>query len=307
MPPRLRPAVDALLARSPAQGLFRRRAAGRLTVLAYHCVDDGDRFAAQLDELLASGHNPLTLDDTLAALAGQRTLPRRALLVSFDDGDRSILEAGLPALRARGVPAVAFVVAGLVDGTRPPWWVEAEAWLASGGRSPLLEGQEAPAAARLLKKLPDAVRRQALEELRQTATASCPPVPQLTSAELQQLTSGGVAVGNHTWSHPCLPRCDDAVLRDEVVRAHERLTAILGAPPRAFAYPNGDYDPRAAGLLAELGYGAAFLFDHRHARPRGGDRFRVSRLRVAATTSRDRFRIILSGLHPALHRLAGRR
>jgi hypothetical protein len=81
----------------------------------------------------------------------------------------------------------------------------------------------------------------------------------------------------------------------------------LGRLPRAFAYPDGAWSDEAARVLESRGYEAAFLFDHRRARIPGGDRWGVSRLRVNSTTSLDRFATILSGLHPAIHHLRGRR
>ncbi|HVR30120.1 MAG TPA: polysaccharide deacetylase family protein [Thermoanaerobaculia bacterium] len=299
-------ALDALLARSPAQPFFLSRAARRLTVLAYHAVDDPQRFAGQLDRLLGLGCRFLTLDEALEALAGRSCLPRRAVLVTFDDGDRSVLEHGFPLLTARGLPAVVFVVAGLVAGTRPPWWAEVASLLAAGGASDALAGIPRTRAVQRLKRLPDAERRRILEDLRASAPEPPDPSRQLTGADLRRLAAAGVAIGNHTLSHPCLPRCDASTVRHEITTAHERLAEILGAPPRAFAYPNGEPDPRAAAILAELGYEAAFIFDHRHAGVPCRDRFAVSRLRVNSSTPPDRFRIIVSGLHPAIHHALGR-
>jgi peptidoglycan/xylan/chitin deacetylase (PgdA/CDA1 family) len=96
------------------------------------------------------------------------------------------------------------------------------------------------------------------------------------------------------------------VVESEVTRAHEILADILGKAPTAFAYPNGNADPRSARALARLGYEAAFLFDHRIGRFPPADPHRISRLRVASSIRADRFRIIVSGLHPSLHRLLGR-
>lgn len=303
IPPGAARRLDAALARSPLQPLFRRRADRRLRVLAYHGIADPDRFAAQLD-FLAAELAPVSLERLIAALDGGEPLPPRAVLVTFDDGERSLLEAGLPLLAERAVPAAAFVVAGLIGTSTPPWWVEAEALGAR--RPPRLDGS-GPDLVRALKRLPDEERRRTLDELRKSVGTPPPAVPQLTAAELRRLEAGGVAVGSHTWSHPILPRCGDAAVSEEIRRAHEALTAVLGRPPLAFAYPNGDADPRAERELAALGYRAAFLFDHRLSPAPPPERFRISRLRVSSDTSIDRFRIVLSGLHPALHRLRGRR
>ena len=97
--------------------------------------------------------------------------------------------------------------------------------------------------------------------------ASSPPstvtADQLEPDDLRRLRDGGVAIGNHTWSHPCLDRCTSQEVQRQVCLAHESLADVLGEAPAAFAYPNGNHDPRAERLLRELGYRAGFLFDHR--------------------------------------------
>jgi peptidoglycan/xylan/chitin deacetylase (PgdA/CDA1 family) len=127
----------------------------------------------------------------------------------------------------------------------------------------------------------------------------------LRREELPILASAGMSVGNHTYSHPCLSRCTDEEVRLEILEAHRILTETIGAAPLSFAYPDGDWDPRGASILEEFGYQAAFQFDHRLSESSPRDPLCISRLRVDSTASLNRFRIILSGLHPALHRLRG--
>ncbi|NUU22907.1 MAG: polysaccharide deacetylase family protein, partial [Streptomycetaceae bacterium] len=140
--------------RSPAQWWFGGRAAGRLAVLGYHGVDDPAAFARQLDRLTRIAR-PVSLDEVELAVATRRPLPGRAVLVTFDDGERSVHEHGLPLLRERAIPAVAFVIASLVDTDEPFWWHEVNG----------LAGAEAPGLIRRLKSVPQAARLAALAEL----------------------------------------------------------------------------------------------------------------------------------------------
>jgi peptidoglycan/xylan/chitin deacetylase (PgdA/CDA1 family) len=102
----------------------------RLRILAYHAIADLGNdpvlaeygvpprlFAAQLDSLAAAGWSFVDVDATLAALAGERSLPRRALLLSFDDAYDDLLEVACPIMAERGVPGVVFAVAGQLGGT----------------------------------------------------------------------------------------------------------------------------------------------------------------------------------------------
>src|SRR5688572_4796602 len=118
--------VDALLHRSPAQSFWRWRSSRRLVVLAYHEIRDVGVFADQIGHLKAT-MRPVSLAEVLGAIRTGRSLPRGAVLVTFDDGDRTLHDDARPVLQMAGVPAVAFVVPGLLDTDIPFWWREVEA------------------------------------------------------------------------------------------------------------------------------------------------------------------------------------
>lgn len=70
-------------------------------------------FRRQLDELLAAGVPRLAYSEAVAAL-------RRGFAVTFDDGFANAFTHALPALAARGVRAIQFIVAGLI-GRHDEW------------------------------------------------------------------------------------------------------------------------------------------------------------------------------------------
>ena len=299
--------ADRLLALSPAQWWMRERSADALTVFAYHDIDDPETFAGQVDWIV-DHCRPVGLADVEAALHDGAPLPPRAALITFDDADRTIWDHGRAVLGPRGVPAVAFVVTDMLGRDEPFWWDEAEALLERGGRSRALDADPSDPAAlvRALKALPDDRRREVLDDLRRSAREPAPRFDHLDASDLPDLVDAGIAVGSHSSSHPVLTRCTSEQVRAEIGRAHRALQKALGAPPTAFAYPNGDADGRAVECLRGLGYRVAFVFDHRRARPPVDDPLLVSRVRVGASTNPDRFAIIASGLHPAIHHRIGR-
>ena len=94
----------------------------RVRALIYHRFGEGrgdpyqvspSAFEAQMRWLAEQGRL-VSLDDVAAFVAGRRALARDAVLVTIDDGCRSLYTHALPILRAYGVPAVAFVCAGLI-------------------------------------------------------------------------------------------------------------------------------------------------------------------------------------------------
>ncbi|WP_285739002.1 polysaccharide deacetylase family protein [Kitasatospora phosalacinea] len=290
---------------SPAQPLFRARAAQRLAVLAYHGITDPASFGAQLDRLRRLA-TPVSVQDVERALAEGRPLPPRSVLVTFDDPDRTVLRHALPELVARRVPAAAFVIAELVGTEKPFWWHEAAFLARHGGRARMLPGGADPGRVlALLKAMPDPDRRRSLAELRVSAHRRPPVQEQLRPEDLCTLRDADVAVGNHTLGHPSLRRCDEATVHAEITGAHRALTRWLGEAPSAFAYPDGGFDERADAVLRRLGYRLGFLSDHRLGPRLPAHPLRISRLQVDSTTSTRRFDTILSGLEPAVQRLLG--
>jgi len=294
--------LDVMLRRSPAQQFFRWRSGRNLVILTYHGVTDEETFTDHM-RYLAQESNPVSADAVCTAIRKKESLPRRSVLVTFDDGDRSVYDTALPIMESLGIPSVVFVVPALLDTDQPFWWKEAEELTRRGARLPGKSKLSGADAVRAIKRYPNNERLAALASMRASIAPFEYRTPQLSRSEVKEMESRGVEVGSHSMTHPCLDRCDDETIRMEVTAAHEVLTAILGRPPRLFAYPNGNVDDRVKPILARLGYEAAFLFDHMIGRFPPTDPLEISRLRVNSYSSLDRFRTIASGLHPTLHRM----
>jgi peptidoglycan/xylan/chitin deacetylase (PgdA/CDA1 family) len=118
---RLKRALRLGFARS-GSALRRGRGEACVRALTYHrfgatatdpwCVATGE-FDAQM-RWLAEQRRLVSLDDVRDFVAGRKALPADAVLVTIDDGCRSLHTHALPILREYRVPAVAFVSAGLV-------------------------------------------------------------------------------------------------------------------------------------------------------------------------------------------------
>ncbi|WP_418059589.1 polysaccharide deacetylase family protein [Pimelobacter simplex] len=124
----------------------------RVRVLMYHGVDRVSAardphgmfvtpraFRDQVEHLLEAGYVPIDEATYLAASAGTGTgagtpLPRRAVLLTFDDGYVGVGEHAAPVLASFGVPSVLYVPAGLVGGSSD--------WLPARHRHPLMGASE---------------------------------------------------------------------------------------------------------------------------------------------------------------------
>ncbi|HKH91737.1 MAG TPA: polysaccharide deacetylase family protein [Gemmatimonadaceae bacterium] len=101
----------------------------RIPILMYHEVTPTpieryrkysltpSELASQLEWLRDHGYTAVDLDSLTAAWRGERTLPSRPVVLTFDDGSRDCLEHAVPALLGHGFTATFFIVAGLVGST----------------------------------------------------------------------------------------------------------------------------------------------------------------------------------------------
>ena len=102
----------------------------RLLVLCYHAIEDQaddpvlapygvspDLFARHLDMLVGRGFHFVTPDQVAAFLDFGAPLPRRPILLTFDDGYADLVDVARNVLRPLQIEALAFVVTGSQSGT----------------------------------------------------------------------------------------------------------------------------------------------------------------------------------------------
>lgn len=95
---------------------------------------DHRRFAAQMAWLHRLRYRVLRLDEALAGLRGERPLPPRAVVLTFDDGYENFYEYALPVLARFGFSAIVYALADRLG--------QPSAWFAADGRAtpPLMSG-----------------------------------------------------------------------------------------------------------------------------------------------------------------------
>ena len=76
-----------------------------------------EQFRSQLKMLRGSGHTSITVSDYLAYRRGERELPDRPVMLTFDDGYSSNFEIAFPIARDHGFTATVFVVSQMIGGT----------------------------------------------------------------------------------------------------------------------------------------------------------------------------------------------
>lgn len=260
---------------------------GKLTILLFHKVPRKTHWLAP-EELDLAGFERV-LDITMQlfrvipledALVGLRhgTLPPGAACITFDDGYPDWLTGVVPVLERNGAHATFFVTSGQFAGV--PMWHERILYAVAGappGVSPLQldevetahivigEGEERRRAVRrldqLIKYQAPELKEHLLRQLEHHTGASLGHVPVMSAQSVRDLHARGFGIGGHAVTHPILRFCSARDAYQEIAGVREDLEAIIRAPVRAFAYPNGvpdrDFTSDHIAMVKRAGYTSA--------------------------------------------------
>jgi peptidoglycan/xylan/chitin deacetylase (PgdA/CDA1 family) len=259
-----------------------------LTVLTYHRIGERSHDPDDLDPglisatprdferhvaWLAVNAAPVSLEEVLAAKAGVARLPRRAVLVTFDDAYRDFAEVAWPALRAHGVPVALFVPTAYPGSDGHGFWWDRlhRALMRTTRREPLptplgplpmvaaADRERAHAVlVAFIHALPHDEAMRSLERILALVGDADAVCPVLNWPELRALARAGVTVAPHTRTHARLDRVNDERAHEELAGSRADVERELGRCPPAFAFPAGGHDERSPSFLRACGFELAF-------------------------------------------------
>lgn len=90
------------------------------------------QFMAQLRYLRRNGYHTVSALQVVQALRGRRTLPRRPVVLTFDDGYRDVYAGVFRRLQALHMTATFFLAPGLLGGARYLTWAQAKSMARAG-------------------------------------------------------------------------------------------------------------------------------------------------------------------------------
>ena len=286
-----------------------------LRVLTYHRVDEPaahpwldpglisatpDTFEKQM-KYLAANYEPVSAADVIKAFEnpGKAVLPRRAVLVTFDDAYSDFKEHAWPVLKQCQIPVILFVPTAFPDHPeRLFWWdrlfhalhttlvVDLNSPL---GRLPLSTPAQRRQAYKSLKNHFKTVPHQrAMADVDWICTSLGVPVQRnivLSWDSLRILAGEGVILGAHTQHHPIMSCITLDELQNEVKGSLQDLTREMGSVPLTFAYPSGIHNQAAVSVVERAGLKVAFTTQRGINEIGRADRLRLQRINVGARTT----------------------
>ena len=261
----------------PLAGRLRDGLQGDLRILAYHRVlestdPEGFRFDPELISASAENFrqqmrvikrnfNPIRFDELIDCMDRRVALPKRSILVTFDDGYDDNYRVAFPILRELGLSAMFFVSTGHIDSGMPyayDWLVHMVCTTSATTISlpeiqvewslpDSLQGRR-ESAARLLETLKnhDALLQESLvASLQVRWNMPCvvhPDCRPMTWEQLREMRDGGMEIGSHGVHHRMLAKLPHASMVDEVRESKSMLDRNLGGQARVLSYPVGGFN-----------------------------------------------------------------
>jgi peptidoglycan/xylan/chitin deacetylase (PgdA/CDA1 family) len=253
------------------------------TILYGHRIADDDegylqglppRFLEAQIEYLTRHYEVVPLRVVTECLEEGRPVPRRAVVLTFDDGFRDNLDPGASILARHRVPATVFVVTGALTTGAVPWSqrlgflfqhtkeTELRHRLAGADAIDLSTGPARRAAYITVKTPIGAMgreeRERALDELSACLGVEPPLDRMLSWDDARELQANGIEIGAHTYSHSLLAMMSRAEARWELERCREDLREKLGIERPPFCFPAGSMNAALVDMVREVGFRSAF-------------------------------------------------
>jgi len=312
------------LARIPGLCLGLLGRSEQLAVLAYHRVYDmvnedefpydpelvsatPEDFAWQM-QFVRRHFEAISFERLIESLERDVPLPRRALIITFDDGHRDNYEHAFPVLRRLGLPATIFLSTAYISGRNTFWFDRVSYLLYRAPRGMLAMGDIAFAAdlqdvrsrrvaaerlLQILKCVRNDERHEILRELerllpldtRDDASGS----GALNWEQVREMSAAGIEFGSHAMTHPVLTTLEDDALDWELRESRRTIEHKTGKACDVIAYPVGglgEFDERVTAAVRHRGYKLGVSYLSGTNSMRRFEPFAIRRLHVERYTSR---------------------
>jgi len=258
---------------------------------------------------LAQHYSPVSLEDVLADPTGKK-LPRRPVLVTYDDAYKSVADVALPICSKYRIPATFFVNASLIGNqdlaldnlvcyaaNTSGLEIVRQAAREIAGNAALRISSLRQFFGEFLPTFSLTARaefRKAVELLAGFRSAELAREAKLyvSADQLRSLVSQDFSIGNHTYTHVnCRVLSRDDEFAQEILINQKTLEAIVNRKVRAFSVPYGssaDVSGDLVTYLRQSGHEALFLVESL-ANTAATDYFHLYRVSVTARSDSNFF------------------
>jgi peptidoglycan/xylan/chitin deacetylase (PgdA/CDA1 family) len=286
-----------------------------LRVLTYHRVDapqarpwldpvlisaSPEVFEVQM-KYISANYQPISVFDVLEALEkdDRMILPRRAVLVTFDDAYQDFEQHAWPVLKRYRIPVTLFVPTAFPDHPeRLFWWDRLFHALHSTVKNEIItpigtlaigtDMERSQANLRLknhIKSLPNNLAIAFVEDVEGQLDIAPQANCVLSWKELRKLAQEGVTLGPHTQTHPIMNHIPPSAMQNEALDSLYDLQREIGETPPVFAYPSGFHNTEVVNAVRAAGFKLAFTTERGINILGRDDPLQLQRINVGAQTT----------------------
>ncbi len=270
-----------------------------IPILAYHRVMDiptdypfdSDLVSASIDgfkeqmNYLHSHYSPLTMQEMIAHIKGEKINKKNPILITFDDGFGDNYTNAFPILKELEIPATFFLTTDFIDSEELLWY-EKLAFIIKKSKLPSISIKELSKSYILkerdqrqkvytqiveaLKLLENNDREKILLDIFNSDPSldialehwkhlSC----SMSWSEIELMLENGMDFGSHTVTHPILSNISNKQLANELVESKCRIEQQLNTEIKTIAYPVGQRESISEEVALEVqkaGYELGFSY-----------------------------------------------
>jgi peptidoglycan/xylan/chitin deacetylase (PgdA/CDA1 family) len=236
-----------------------------------------DQQLAKIDK----DYSVISIEKLVDWLVNNKPIPHDSVVLTFDDAYRDFKTKALPILEKYDFPATVYVPTELLNENKAPFEHRlGDILFKQGEINVAMRGFSINTSLRTTEEVIDAhenirselkfssveQREQFLKKL-ESDSESDDII--MNSDEMQELRDHSlVTIGAHGHEHVPLPALSAKEQKRNVEACHDRLTDLLGDPPKHFSFPYGSFDESAIQAVKETGFESAVTTQTRPVSPR---------------------------------------
>lgn len=265
-----------------------------------------DDFWEQM-KYIKTNYQPISMSELVDFFEKNKKLPRKPILITFDDGFDDNYHTAFPILKELDIPATIFVTTDFINSTETIWYERlayflnkfstGEVYLPKLGEKITLDDDLKTRRLMYeyvigkLKLVQDKVRNDILNDLYYEygdPYVSISPDDKklsmsMTWGELREMQQNNIEIGSHTVSHPVLSMLNEEQLRFEIDESKKIIENQLQGSVDTIAYPVGQsesYSTDVINAAKAAGYKIGFSYIDAMNNIKKLNRYSVDRLHV---------------------------
>lgn len=312
--------------------LRRKITKSQISILVYHRVGDSTDewslnplcekiFEYHVKYLSRNNFEIVSLND-LSEMITYGTLPKKAAVITFDDGYKDNYEVAFPILKKYNAPATIFLATGPVEEKKLFWWDLVNYVLFHTDKESIdikdigtyqLSCDEDRSNAGLniqekLKKVDNNKKESLIDELINLTDVNIPEKLGnkyvLSWKEIKRMNKNSIEFGAHTVNHPILTNVSLDEAKWEILNSKNSIEENLGTDVNSFAYPNGDFNDNISSLVENIGFNSSVsTFPMSIVKKSTSDLYQLSRIN-ASIKDFNVLKLYLCGLRGDFNRIS---